>query len=72
MIGAPLARCSARARGTWKIRRKGGRAVLAVAPFARLARGEAAALAEEGELLLVFTDGDASAREVRIGAARRG
>jgi hypothetical protein len=46
------------AGGTWKIHRKGGRAVLAVAPFARLARAEAAALAEEGERLL--------------GAARRG
>jgi hypothetical protein len=46
--------------------------VLAVAPFACLARAEAAALAEEGERLLAFTDGDASAREVRIGAVRRG
>jgi len=60
------------AGGAWKIHRKGGRAVLAVAPFARLARGEAAALVEEGERLLVFTDGDASAREVRIAKVRRG
>ena len=60
------------AGGTWKIHRKGGRAVLAVAPFARLARAETAALAEEGERLLAFTDGEASAREVRIGMARRG
>jgi len=60
------------ARGTWKIHRKGGRSVLAVAPFGRLARAEAAALAEEGERLLGFTDGDASAWEVRIGAGRRG
>jgi winged helix DNA-binding protein len=59
------------AGGTWKIHRKGGRAVLAVAPFARLPRREAAALAEEGERLLAFTDADASAREVRIGMARR-
>jgi hypothetical protein len=59
------------AGGTWKIHRKGGRAVLTVAPFARLARAEAAALAEEGERLLAFTDGDASVREVRLGAARR-
>lgn len=59
------------AGGTWKIHRKGGRALLAVAPFARLTRAEAAAMAEEGERLLAFTDGDASAREVRIGAARR-
>jgi hypothetical protein len=59
------------AGGTWKVHRKGGRAVLAVAPFARLARGEGAALTEEGERLLAFTDGDASAREVRIGMARR-
>ena len=59
------------AGGTWKIHRKDGRAVLAVAPFARLARGEAAALTEEGERLLAFTDADASAREVRIGMARR-
>ena len=34
---------------TWKIHRKDGRAVLAVAPFARLARGEAAALTEEAD-----------------------
>ena len=60
------------AGGTWKIHRKGGRAVLAVAPFARLGRGDALALTEEGERLLAFTDGNASAREVRIGAARRG
>ena len=60
------------AGGTWKIHRKGGRAVLAVAPFARLARGEAAALVEEGERLLVLTDGDASSREVRIAKVRRG
>ena len=59
------------AGGTWKIHRKGGRALLAVAPFARVARAQAAAMAEEGERLLAFTDGDASAREVRIGAARR-
>jgi winged helix DNA-binding protein len=59
------------ASGTWKIHRKGGRALLAVAPFARLARAEAAAMAEEGERLLAFADGDASAWEVRIGAARR-
>jgi hypothetical protein len=45
--------------------------VLAVAPFARLALAEAAALTEEGERLLAFTDADASAREVRIGMARR-
>jgi hypothetical protein len=48
------------AGGTWKIHRKGGRAVLAVAPFARLARAEAAALAEEGERLLAFTDSEAA------------
>ena len=60
------------AGGTWKVHRKGGRVVLAVAPFARLPRREAAALAEEGERLLAFTDADASAREVRIGMARRG
>jgi hypothetical protein len=59
------------AGGTWKIHRKGGRALLAVAPFARLARTQVAAMAEEGERLLAFTDGDASAREVRIGATRR-
>jgi hypothetical protein len=60
------------AGATWKVHRTGGRAVLTVAPFARLARAEATTLAEEGERLLVFTDGNASAREVRIGAARRG
>jgi hypothetical protein len=60
------------ARGTWKIRRKGGRAVLAVAPFEQLARAEATVMAEEGERLLAFTDPEASARDVRIGGARRG
>jgi hypothetical protein len=37
----------------------------------RLPGAQAAAIAEEGERLLAFTDGGASAREVRIGVARR-
>jgi hypothetical protein len=60
------------ARGTWKIHRKGGRAVLAVAPFEPLAAGEVSAVEEEGERLLQFTDPDAARRELRLGAARRG
>lgn len=56
------------ARGTWKIRRTGGRAVLEVAPFRRMTAGEAAAVGQEAERLLEFTDAGVAAREVRIGA----
>ena len=57
------------ARGTWKIKRTGGRAVLEVAPFRRMTAGEAAAVGQEAERLLEFTDEGVAAREVRIGAA---
>ena len=56
------------ARGTWKIKRTGGRSVLEVAPFRRMTAGEAAAVGQEAERLLEFTDAGVAAREVRIGA----
>jgi hypothetical protein len=54
------------ARGTWKVRRKGGRAVLLVAPFARLMAAETAAVGAEGERLLELTDAGAAVRELQI------
>ncbi len=59
------------ARGTWKVKRTGGRAVLQVAPFRRMTAAEASAVGQEAERLLEFTDAGVGAREVRIGAARR-
>ena len=59
MIGAPLARCALTPRSAQRGLSRGCSAT-----------PEAAALAEEGERLLVFTDGDASAREVRIAKVR--
>ncbi len=59
------------AGGTWKIHRKRGRAVLAVAPFKRLPAAAAAAVRDEGERLLEFTDPDTAAREVRLEVLRR-
>ncbi|MEP6688140.1 MAG: winged helix DNA-binding domain-containing protein, partial [Gemmatimonadales bacterium] len=57
------------ARGSWKIHRTRGRAVLEVAPFVRWTAAAAAEVAEEGERLLAFSDGGADTREVRVGVA---
>jgi DNA glycosylase AlkZ-like len=50
----------------WKIARQGDRAVLHVQPFARLATGDADAIAAEGERLLGFAAPAAASREVRF------
>lgn len=54
-------------RGTWKIRRERGAAVLAIAPFARLRPRETAALTEEAEGLLAFAAGEAQGHDIRMG-----
>lgn len=56
------------AHGTWEIKRTRRTATLAIAPFRSLPRRETAALMAEGESLLSFTDGDASAREITLAA----
>ena len=53
-------------RATWRIARERGAATLVVAPFARLAARERAAVAEEGERLLAFAAAEAAGREVRV------
>jgi hypothetical protein len=59
------------ARGSWKIHRPRGRAVLEVAPFERWTAAATAEVGKEGERLLAFTDGGADPREVRIRVAKR-
>jgi len=58
--------------GTWTIARAKKSATLRIAPFAPLAKKDAAALTKEGDALLRFAEEDATAFEVRIekGAAR--
>jgi hypothetical protein len=56
-----------RVAGTWKSERKGKKAALALEPFARLRKADAAALAQEGEALLRFVEEDAASFEVRMG-----
>jgi len=51
--------------GTWKVERKRGRATLEISPLDKLSRGDADALAEEGERLLGFMAGDAQG-DIRI------
>jgi hypothetical protein len=53
-------------QGTWAITREGGRAVLAVEPFAALPAPDRVAVAEEGARLLAFAAPDADAHDVRI------
>jgi hypothetical protein len=52
--------------GTWEIKRGRRGAVLTITPFVSLPARDAAALKAEGELLLRFTDGDASTLEVTV------
>jgi len=54
--------------GTWSVERAKGTAILRVAPFARLPRGAAAALRDEGEALVRFVDAEAGAHEVDLAA----
>jgi Winged helix DNA-binding domain len=56
-----------RVRGTWTVARKGKRATLTLAPFARLAKRDAAALTEEGRALVAFLEEDAASFDVRVG-----
>jgi hypothetical protein len=56
-----------RVAGTWKSERKGKKATLALEPFARLRKADAAALVQEGEALLRFVEEDAASFEVRVG-----
>lgn len=56
------------AAGTWTVERKRGKATLRIAPFESLPRGAKAGLAEEGEMLLRFTEGEDAALDVQIEA----
>ena len=52
--------------GTWESKRSRRTAKLTITPFRPLSKRDAAALRAEGEALLSFTDGDASALEVAL------
>ena len=51
--------------GRWKITRNQKRAMLEIEPFARLSKGDRAAVVDEGLQLLAFTDGDEVAHDIR-------
>jgi hypothetical protein len=51
---------------TWRVAREGRRAVLRVAPFARLSRADADAVAAEGAGLVALVAADAHDRDVRV------
>jgi hypothetical protein len=57
-----------RVAGIWRIERKRATATLSIAPFDPLPPAAATALCEEGEALLRFVEGDASAFDVRVEA----
>jgi hypothetical protein len=59
-----------RVAATWRISRERTRATLLVDPLKKIARADRAALAEEGERLLAFTDPEAATRTVRFGSMR--
>lgn len=52
--------------GTWKVERTKKAAVLRLEPFGKLPKQDVAALEQEGERLLAFTDPDAATRSVTI------
>jgi hypothetical protein len=54
--------------GGWKIVRDGGTATLTIAPFVKPSKADRAALIDEGERLLAFTDADATRRRVTFAA----
>jgi len=56
------------AAGTWAVERKRGKATLRIAPFERLPRGAAKPLAEEGERMLRFAEGEDAALDVKVDA----
>jgi len=60
-----------RVAATWKIARDRSGATLVVDPLKRISRQDRAALLEEGERLLEFTDPDATTRRVRYVSASR-
>ncbi|MQA84508.1 MAG: winged helix DNA-binding domain-containing protein [Streptosporangiales bacterium] len=53
-------------RGTWKITRKSGAAVLLVRPFQPLSRPDTAAVTEEGTRLLAFAAANAESHDVQL------
>jgi hypothetical protein len=55
-----------RAAATWKIVRARAIATLTIDPLKRIARADRAALVEEGERMLEFTDPEVPSREVRF------
>jgi hypothetical protein len=52
--------------GIWGIERERRTATLTITPIGRLAKGDAAALAEEGDRLLEFVAADSTTRDVRF------
>jgi hypothetical protein len=54
--------------GTWEIKRSRRAATLTIKPFGRLSKRDAVQLRAEGELLLRFSDGEASELEVTVAA----
>jgi len=56
-------------RGTWKIQRHEGRAILGIELFETLPQHERAALADEGARLLSFAAGDAETHDIEFVAA---
>lgn len=57
-------------RGTWKIKRERGTAMLIVRQFERFSKKDAAALTKEGVRLLAFAAGNDRAQDVRLTASR--
>jgi hypothetical protein len=57
--------------GTWNVERKGKRACLRIAPFEPLPSGAAKRLAEEGERLLRFTEGEDAALDLKFERSSR-
>lgn len=60
-----------RVAGTWSVERKGKKACLRIVPFEPLSSGAAKQLAEEGERLLRFTEGEDATLDVKIDSAGR-
>jgi hypothetical protein len=56
---------------SWKIQRERTSATLSIDPVRRIAKSDRAALEEEGERLLAFTDPEATTRRVRFGSWSR-